>query len=127
MSNDLIPKLPVGCKKFTLDELERQTVVRLVASIPLYGDDDLNTVDDWIFRFRKIQDDHRANRQPGENDILLAEPDGESYDGPDRIDIRTQRDESDDEYVKRLTGIAEKKKAYLKRKRRKAKRIANAV
>lgn len=129
MTDNLIPKLPVGCKKFTPAELERLTVKRLVKSIPFYGDDNLNTVDDWIFIFNKIQKDHRVNHLLGENDVLLTELEGESYDGPDRIDIWATRNETDREYVKRLTGIANKKKAYLKlkRKRLKARKDSNAV
>lgn len=122
MAKNLIPKLPIGCKKFTPAELERLSRQEIINAIDFYGSG-LDTLEDWIFRLAQIQKDFYKSGRPG---ILQVGFDGPEYEGYDRMEIYVMVQETDDEYRKRLTKIANQRKANLKRKLANRRRNRNA-
>lgn len=111
---NLIPKMPVGCRKFTEDELKRKQRQDTIEFIDFHGNG-LDTLEDWIFELAKIQKEFYKSGRPG---ILQVGFDGPAYEGYDRMEIYVIVHETDDEYTKRLAKIVKQRKTGLKQKRK---------
>ena len=76
--NSLVPILPIGCTKFTSEQLKRLRIRKIVKVIHLYdGTDNLDTVEDWMFEFKELQRLHNK-KHPNQN--ILVEFDGPEYE-----------------------------------------------